>query len=331
MLLLAALLLVSVLGEVSDEQAVQLFTNFKNDFSVNYQDPAEEAFRFGVFTQNLAIVDRLNADNPHAVFGVTKFADRTDEEFSSSLGYPRTGDPDDNSTDTIITDNRSLPINFDWRAKGIVTPVKNQQKCGSCWAHAAAEAVESYWAKKTGNLVEVSVQQIVDCNRKSGQQGCSGGFPGPAMTYAHTQGLVSSSLYPYTGTRGTCKLHTKAQIVASVGGWNHVRSNEEHMRKILYEYSPMPVCVDATIWKYYQGGIITGKCLQNPLIPYNHAVLLVGWGTDAQTGIPYWLIRNSWDSNWGEAGYIRLKRGDNKCNIAKRPYVACGCASCKKC
>jgi len=168
----------------------------------------------------------------------------------------------------------------------------------------------------------------VDCNRILGNNGCKGGFPGPAMTYARTSGLVAASLYPYQGKAGVCKRHTRAQIVATVGGWNHVRQNEEHIRAILYKYSPMPVCVDATIWKYYQSGIITGQCSKN-LFP-NHAVLLVGWGTSEQ-GIPYWTIRNSWDSDWGELGYIRIHRGDNKCNMLSRPYVACGCSSCKNC
>jgi len=137
-----------VAARTSDAEALQQFSDFKIRFGKSYANTEEEQYRLSVFKANLDEIAQLNADNPYAVFGTTKFADETDSEFAGTILANMSGQDQPTDNETIPVDNSGLPVNFDWRDAGILTPVKNQLQCGSCWAHAAAEAVESYWAKK---------------------------------------------------------------------------------------------------------------------------------------------------------------------------------------
>jgi len=211
----------------------------------------------------------------------------------------------------------AAPAAFDWRSrKASITPVKDQGSCGSCWAFAVTEDVESHRFLSGKPQVRLSPQQIVDCDTSN--WGCGGGWPGTAYNYIiNAGGLQTNKTYPYTSgktnNQGTCKFN-KSLAKGFVKSWTFVSKagalNEAQMLQDLWTYGPMTVCVSATNWGYYRGGVFSsagGSAL-------DHCVQLIGYG-DA-SGVPYWTIRNQWGAYWGENGYMRLRRGANQALIA---------------
>jgi len=210
----------------------------------------------------------------------------------------------------------SPPSTLDWRVKGAVTPVKNQEQCGSCWAFSVAENVESQWilaGHGNNKTVDLAPQQIVDCDQSDA--GCNGGDPPTAYEYLmSTGGLESESAYPYTAEDGTCRFN-KAAVSAKISNWKYATSGDDEttLQNNLASWGPLSVCVDAASWQDYAGGIMGGwQCAWINIL--DHCVELVGYDTTAST--PYWIVRNSWGTDWGENGYIRLEMWDDTCGIA---------------
>lgn len=216
----------------------------------------------------------------------------------------------------------------DWRDEGAVTPVKDQGQCGSCWAFSTVESMES--AALVQGLFDKdepfvgSPQELVSCDTAGNDQGCNGGLPANAFKYFKVHGLEPESDYPYTsGTTkvaGTCKadpsegvLEVTKATATSIWGYGE----NADMKDWIMENGPMSVAVAANdAWQTYQGGILTlDDCPDNQV---NHAVQAVALNLDAET--PYWVIRNSWASNWGEDGFIRLEYNQNVCNVAADSY-----------
>jgi KDEL-tailed cysteine endopeptidase len=160
---------------------------------------------------------------------------------------------------------------------------------------------------------------IVDC--ESSNYGCGGGFITASLQYAATRGLCSRSSYPYTGAKGSCAAASCA-VVARTNGVKSVTPNSQSALEAAVRGVPVVVAVDAgtSAWQFYRSGVVTSGC-SNAL---NHAVLLVGYGSDATTGTQFWRIKNSWGSGWGEAGYVRLARGSaygasGMCGVLAQP------------
>mgnify|MGYP001189064807 CR=1 FL=1 len=188
-------------------------------------------------------------------------------------------------------------MDIDWTYLGKVTGVKNQGSCTSGYAFAATGVTESFFLKK-GIFVLLSEQQIIDCTRSQGNQGCNSGWPSSALNYMTFSGITTSSQYPYVGKDQTCRIAGGAYKIAgytSYPGCNGLTSQLNN--------SPIAVTVDATNWSPYRSGIFS-NCASN----INHAVLLVGI-----TG-GNWKIKNSWSTGWGEAGYMRMA-SRNTCGI----------------
>lgn len=199
------------------------------------------------------------------------------------------------------------PINadVDWRDKGAVSPVKNQGNCGSCWAFSAVGIMES-WSLMKGKSVNLAEQQLVDCSRKYGNQGCSGGFNYQGLAYVKDHGITSTSSYPYVAHNQGCKVDGgdfKITGVPSTKGCSGISSS------ILSR--PIGVSADATNWSRYSSGVFS-NCQRN----LNHDILLVGINSSN------YIIKNSWGATWGEKGFIRLALG-NTCGICddKSPWV----------
>uniref|UniRef100_A0A670K807 Cathepsin L n=1 Tax=Podarcis muralis TaxID=64176 RepID=A0A670K807_PODMU len=211
------------------------------------------------------------------------------------------------------SDYPSLPSSVDWRSKGYVTPVKDQGSCGSCWAFSATGALEGYLARTTGRLVSLSEQNLVDCSWKQGNQGCNGGWPSWAFQYVmDNHGLDSEQSYPYVGQDLACT-YKSADLAVRINGYVDIPSNDEAaLQEAVATYGPVTVALDASDFHFYSSGVFDYPNCGTSL---NHAVLAVGYGT--QNGTPYWIIKNSWGPNWGEGGYILLKRGSNQCGVAE--------------
>jgi len=210
------------------------------------------------------------------------------------------------------------PDPIDWVSKGATTPVKNQGQCGSCWAESATEQVESNYFIKTGDLVELSAQQVTSCDTTCG--GCEGGWTENAYDYIHKSGgLEADSVYPYlsgnTQKTGSCKFK-KSKAIVQIAGCNQISYYEnsgqgrESVMATAIAHSPMSICLDATAMQTYSSGILGASCGRS----INHCVQVVGAGISG--GTPYWKVRNSWGTSWGEEGYCRIQYGINACGIA---------------
>ncbi|RVW25819.1 Senescence-specific cysteine protease SAG39 [Vitis vinifera] len=180
----------------------------------------------------------------------------------------------------IFKDNVALPSTIDWRKKGAVTPIKDQQQCGSCWAFSAVAATEGITQITTGKLISLSEQELVDCDTGGENQGCSGGLTDDAFRFIQIHGLASEATYPYEGDDGTCNSKKEAHPAAKI-----------------------------------KGGVFTGQCGTE----LDHGVAAVGYGI-GDDGMKYWLVKNSWGTGWGEEGYIRMQRDvtakEGLCGIA---------------
>lgn len=205
----------------------------------------------------------------------------------------------------------------DWRASGRVSRVKDQGACGSCWAYSTIGALESILASQ-GREVLLSEQNLVDCSRKYGNHGCNGGLMVPALRYVRDFGIMKSTDYPYTGKDETCKFKSKQSVMSVRGAMILPRGNEALLRLALSVSGPLPVAIDAgpRSFHHYRAGVYNDPACRNTGSALNHAVLLVGYGTD-RLGGDYWLLKNSWGLKWGENGYIKVARNRrNLCGIA---------------
>ncbi|XP_036284138.1 dipeptidyl peptidase 1 isoform X2 [Pipistrellus kuhlii] len=221
----------------------------------------------------------------------------------------------------------SLPTSWDWRnvdGTNFVTPVRNQASCGSCYSFASMGMLEARIRILTNNTQSpiLSPQEVVSCSQYA--QGCDGGFPYLiAGKYAQDFGLVEESCFPYTGTDSPCKVKEDCfRYYTSeyhyVGGF-YGGCNEALMKLELVHHGPMAVAFEVyDDFLHYHQGIYHHTGLKDPFNPFeltNHAVLLVGYGTDPKTGQDYWIVKNSWGTSWGEQGYFRIRRGTDECAI----------------
>jgi cathepsin L len=227
-----------------------------------------------------------------------------------------------------------LPASVDWRTAQppVLTPVKAQGACGSCWAFAAAETIESHAAINTGLLLSLSPQQLNSCTPNphmcGGSGGCQGATPQLAFNYTMQAGGLSSIWSaPYTSGSGLtpeCQDYYSSQGgMATISGYETLPANDASALEEATRMGPVSVSVDATLWGMYEGGIFDACNKTSPDI--NHAVQLAGFGEE--NGTKYWLVRNSWGALWGEDGYIRLKRYDTEpCGMDASPQNGFGCA-----
>lgn len=205
----------------------------------------------------------------------------------------------------------SIPSEWDWRDYGVVSPVKNQGTCGSCWAFSSAGAVESAYAIATNkSVVSLSEQELIDCASKDG---CGGGFMDNAFHWIEThKGLCLEKEYPYIGRDGVCKRCTP---MVRVKDYVDVPKNSHDalLKALLKQPIAIAIEADQYAFQMYRGGVMKGRCGTN----LDHGVLLVGYGTE--DGDDYWLIKNSWGVEWGDNGYIKIlrthERGPGHCGI----------------
>jgi len=209
---------------------------------------------------------------------------------------------------------------FDWRLKGIVSPVKNQGKCGSCWTFSTTGALESHWALHTNSApLNLSEQQLIDCAGDFNNHGCNGGLPSQAFEYIrYNDGIDSEDAYPYLGVDSTCKFN-KSAVAAKVyfGSYNISQGDETALTQQLVLRGPVSIAFQVTKdFTSYKSGVYTStECGSGPA-DVNHAVLAVGFGYDPSTKLNYWIVKNSWGESWGNKGYFWIQKGVNMCGVA---------------
>jgi len=302
----------------------QQFNAYKTKYNKVYESSLEESTRFENFKKSIQRSAERNEKSLNGpVFGITKFSDLSVEEFKQYLGYvPK---PHTEERSVFPKSKVEAPGSFDWRDKNRVTPVKDQGQCGSCWAFSVTENIESVYMIKNNiggdSMDTLSVQEIVDCDDQD--QGCNGGDPPTAYAYVISAGgLETEADYPYTATTGTCNFD-QSRVKVSIDNWKYATksSDESAMVDALVNWGPLSICVDAETWQDYNGGIMSASGCGTSL---DHCVQAVGYDTSSST--PYWTVRNSWGTDWGENGFIRLQYGHNACGCAAEATSACiGC------
>jgi cathepsin L len=321
-LVIATLLLAMGLLFIADGrlETSTTFDDYIRQYGKRY-NAIEYATRSKIFTARVREIEEFNRNGGHSYRkGVNEMTDWSDGEIGSLSGARPMMAKNFQGSLLKRTYNRSsntLPHQVDYRTSvpPVLTAVKNQGYCGSCWAHSAVEAMESHWAIATGHLHVLSQQQVTACTPNprhcGGTGGCEGSIESLAYDYvAEAGGIQEEWAYPYSafyGTTGECK-DMSASKVAKVSSYVELPANDQEalMDAVAFE-GPIAVSVDASGWSSYAGGIFDG-CDYSKNITQNHAVQLVGYGHDYDSGKDYWIIRNSWGPRWGEGGYIRLLR-----------------------
>lgn len=344
------------------------WAKYKAAYHKSYSSPAEEAKRFGHFQTNLANADTWNDEQVSAggspVFGVTKFSDRSQEEFDAS-NKGRKGHgylPEDYAAKTYRSPQvkggmlglAATPRAINWAALGYTTPVKNQGQCGSCWANSATEQIESQWMLAGNAPWPLSVQQVTSCTQ--GTFGCGGGDTTGAyeqlMTNVTKDGIVvggvaSAAMAPYEQSMYEVCEGPKCTVNCAdvaVGNLTDMIPDEALTGYFvgISDYSfatpacdgacedqdlttlttnvgtvgPASVCVNAGRWSLYVGGVMTtAACGGYAYDDLDHCVQLTGYDL-TQAAEPYFIVRNSWATNWGNDGFIYLSAEGNTCGLA---------------
>ena len=303
------------------------FKEWVKAFNRSYDTIEQESNKYVVWLDNLESIAHSNSLNKSYILGLNQFSDMTADEFRyyvhGEKGSCLTTNYDSNSDaqkDWVNIGNgiKDLPESVDWTTKGVVTPVKDQGACGSCWAFASTGTLECNYAIKTGTLTSLSEQQLVDCSRPNGCQGCNGCSDEKALNYTKDAGGVCSETeYPYIGKDGVCKSSSCGTKYDANTGYIKVTANNETAMATAVSEGCIAVGIEAdqTAFQHYSSGVLTGTCGTS----IDHAVLIVGYGT--MQGQDYWKVKNSWGKSWGMDGYILICRncdkndGEGECGI----------------
>jgi len=318
-----------------DGEELEMWRAWKNKYSKKYnseelysgelQFNSEERERLIIWVENL---DRIMHHNMRYDLGLetyslelNEFSDMTWKEFTSTrCGYRgNIFNPDWRRVDQKPVGDEELPGSIDWRDLGYVTEVKNQGVCGSCWAFSAIGAVEGQYKNLTGTLKEFSEEQLVDCDKTN--HGCDGGYYDRAFEFLETHGSISEDSYPYKAGDGDerfCKSFFKKSETVVSGYVILPYGQEDKMKEAVANVGPISVAifVGPDFYAYKEGVFFQSSTIGQPL---NHAVLIVGYGYDESSGLGYWMVKNSWGTEWGDKGYIKIARGFNMCGIASTP------------
>ncbi|KAJ4981757.1 hypothetical protein NE237_032594 [Protea cynaroides] len=299
---------------LSEDRVADVFMKWKEKYGKDYKQPEEEQRRFEKFKKNLKYVIEKNSKNKSPlenVVGLNKFADMSNEEFKE-LYMSKMKKPIEKKINGTMWSRRKgkemsckAHSSLDWRKKGVVTAVKDQGGCGSCWAFSSTGAIESINAIVTKDLISLSEQELVNCD--STNEGCEGGDMDYAFEWVISNGGIDTELnYPYTGLDGTCDANKEKIKVVSIDGFEDVAEEESALLCAVVQ-QPVSVGIDGSSWDFqlYTGGIYDGDCSSDPN-DIDHAVLIVGYASQGDK--EYWIVKNSWGTDWGIDGYIYIRR-----------------------
>ena len=307
----------TLLGVQIDEcktavESTAAFDQHIADFSLQFGTKAEYEFRREIFMAKDAAMKEINESQNSFKLGHNKFSTWSNEEYSRILGFKQR--PDYGATFTKL-DTSNLNDSVDWRAQGKVNDVKDQGRCGSCWAFSATGAVETAHAIASNELVSLSDQQVTSCSIGFG---CGGGWQWAGFNYLKANAPELSSDYPYvSGTSqetGECLTDASKGLSFNVASHTNVPPNSVADLKAAIAQQAVSVTIEADnlVFQTYQSGVLDSTKCGTSL---DHAVIAVGYGNE--NGQDYYIVRNSWGSSWGDAGYIKIAAvdGEGICGI----------------
>lgn len=297
---------------------------------------AEEPVRLANFKRSLDIVNACNerfaAGKTSYTCAKNKFMDVSAEDFAKRRGYRSSHLKHESMENYIFRDVQAGTV-VDWRKAGKVTEVKDQGQCGSCWAFSAIGALEGAaaiatnhtWARPAGDgTTGFSEQQVVDCDHLDQDQGCNGGDMPTAMKYIQQNGGVTAEeLYQYTATDGKCRTALANVSVGKItGGVYMIPTKNESALRQAATMQPISVAIDASCdeFQFYDSGVFDTSCGTD----LDHGVLVVGYEFDAAKKFGYWIVKNSWGTDWGDDGYIQMASPygtDGICGITLEPSI----------
>lgn len=294
MMLISYLFVVAISAHKNFNYEIE-FKAFLKKFDKVY-DGDEVTYRFNIFKANADDICQFNRGNHSYSKGINQFTDLTQPEFEKMvLGYLPRG----KQINAVAGDHYE---DVDWRTKGVLTPVKDQGKCGSDWAFSATGSVEAARFIKSSTLTSLSEQSLVDCAGSYGNQGCNGGLMDKAFDFIKAKGMPTEATYPYVAVRERCK---KFAVDIQISSYTDSKDLEKDIVQ-----QPVTAAVDGSRWASYKEGIF--KCTGTPSLA--NGVLLVGSYSD------YWVVKNSWGASWGEQGFMRLSKKEGEdCGITHEP------------
>ncbi|XP_032902576.1 cathepsin L1-like [Amblyraja radiata] len=316
---IAIWILTVAFGFPLDPSLDEAWISWKSFHQKQYQED-DVNYRRMVWEQNVRYIEQHNMEHSMGkhtfTVGINQFGDMTPEEFRQLLNASRIKEAE-NSTCKVFTaqENAQLPPSVDWRPKGYVTPVKDQGQCGSCWAFSTTGVLEGQVFKKTGKLISLSEQYLMDCSRVVGNAGCGGGSVMAGFLFIKEKGIASEQSYPYTAKDGDCK-SKQSDIVATCKGVKQIpRNSETDLAAAVATAGPISAGIDAEHRSFmlYKAGIFYEPHCST--VNLDHGILVVGYGMENQK--PYWIVKNSWGPSWGNEGYVHMTKDmDNNCGIA---------------
>ena len=317
--LVLILLFAFALCEVDIESIVfKKFQRFIKKYNKKYESMNEFLARYNVFRQNLF---QLVENGPKSYeTGMSKFADMTAQEFAKTyLNLDFNAYALINTKSVHAKSKNAAPDAFDWRDKGVVSNVKDQGSCGSCWAFSTIANLEGLYALEKGVVKTFSEQLLVDCDTED--SGCNGGLMELSFEWLKNNGgFMLESDYPYKNKKQTCQQDPSKFVDMKVTGYVKLGDSteefspvdEDEIKEFLYETGPLAIALNATPLQLYMGGIFDVPSWLCGSSGINHAVTLVGYGSDSKD---YWIVKNSWGKSWGESGYFRIARGKGTCGV----------------
>ena len=284
----------------------------KNNKTYNFSN-------YNIYHNNLKYIEEMNNKNLSYELGINDFIDQKSNNNNMNIYLRR------EECHNCFNENNDdiIPHAIDWRNRNAVTNVKNQGNCGDCWAFSTTGSIEGAWAIKHHHLYNLSEQMLTDCSRKFGNQGCEGGLMDNAFKYIiNNGGLCTEDDYPYEAEDGICQ-SDQCENVVGINDYADVIPNDEEILKKATAIGPVSVAIQAnlTSFRFYKSGVYQDPDCGDLL---DHGVLVVGYGTDQDQGLDYWIVKNSWSPNWGDNGYIKILRNNeysesSMCGIAMQP------------
>jgi len=313
----------------SDQQLQDAFVSWTRQHNKVYAHD-EFQYRWQTWKSNALFIAKHN-ENPNNTFSVAmnKFGDLSLQEFNKHFkGFSGLRAVPKHNLNNVVS-KVNAPASVDWRKAGAVTGIKNQGQCGSCWSFSTTGSTEgAHVLQAKLSLVGLSEQNLVDCSTSYGNQGCNGGLMDDAFQYIIANaGIDTESSYPYTAEDGTCHF-SKSNVGATLQSYKDVPSGSESaLTGDIATVGPISVAIDAShsSFQFYSGGVYNEPDCSSTAL--DHGVLAVGYSTSGTT--PYYIVKNSWGTDWGLNGYIWMSRNaNNQCGIATMASYPCASSAC---